>query len=240
MSGTARPLARGSRPTSASARCRSWGTRTAATRCPNRAADNTLVGSERRVKECAVTRAHPDRRDAMSELAPAPHRILMPTPSSKRRSSGSRRSHGADGAPSAEFRVNARLLPDAWWVRSTSEPWLHSLPTTLLRSEPVAAGHHRFGRSVHAGRQRSHETIPPALAVSSRTLRVGVSGIRTKALARDRPHCRLLRDERPRNRQDLAIVAISAERHAGTFGARSCRSPSRVYAGHARRRRAHR
>jgi hypothetical protein len=27
--------------------------------------------------------AHPDRRDAISELAPVPHRVLMPTPSSE-------------------------------------------------------------------------------------------------------------------------------------------------------------
>ena len=35
-------------------------------------------------------------------------------------------------------RVVDRHVQDAWLVRSTSGPWSHSLPTTLLRSEPVA------------------------------------------------------------------------------------------------------
>ena len=29
-----------------------------------------------------------------------------------------------------EFRERARLLQEAWWVRSSSGPWSHSLPTT--------------------------------------------------------------------------------------------------------------
>jgi hypothetical protein len=57
-------------------------------------------------------------------------------------------SHGADGAPSAEFRESARFLPDAWWVRSTSGPWSHSLPTTWPQFEPVA-GWSPSGRTFH-------------------------------------------------------------------------------------------
>jgi hypothetical protein len=59
-------------------------------------------------------------------------------------------SHGEDGAPSAEFRERARFLPDAWWVRSTSEPWAHSLSTTVPQVEPVG-GWSSSGRAFRTG-----------------------------------------------------------------------------------------
>ena len=85
-----------------------------------------------------------------------------------------------------------RHVQDAWWVRTTSEPWAHSLPTTAAvraRGRLVITG---AGRSlqVRAGRPRSHRTIAAALAVSFIVAAVGTGGIRTKASARIGRACR--------------------------------------------------
>ena len=70
----------------------------------------------------------------MCELAPAPHRVAddaFVEPCANGESSLARRGLVAF----QRFRESARpVLQDAWWVRSTSEPWSHSLPTTLPES----------------------------------------------------------------------------------------------------------
>ena len=87
-------------------KCRSWRTSTIATRCPNRAADNTLVGSERRFAVARTARM-----------------VRIP----------------------AQFHERA-LAAGAWWVRSMSGPWSHSLPRTGPRFEFVTDCDHRGGR----------------------------------------------------------------------------------------------
>jgi hypothetical protein len=88
-------------------------------------------------------------RDVISELAPVPHRVLDGDAFVERRSSGNpllARRRWAAFQP--EFRESARVLQGAWWVRSSSGPWSHSLPTTWPRFELITGCDDRRGRRV--------------------------------------------------------------------------------------------
>ena len=69
-----------------------------------------------------------------------------------------RQAVGADGPPSSRVPWSVRVLQDAWSVRSASEPWSHSLPTTLPAFELITGCDHpgralnrslRYWRSAH-------------------------------------------------------------------------------------------
>ena len=168
-----------------------------------------LVAAERGQRGCP-------KSIALRRLAQTPRRPNELGPTSVAPYCRRRGDQGAHVAVSLPARRQG-FVQDAWWVRSSSAPWSHSLPTTLPQFEPVA-GWSSSGRTFGTGQ------IPRTAAVrdypTTGSLRV-LSRNRRRGLARNGPLGAAI--ELPggcRRRAPIRLIC----RHAACrkFGAEEC------------------